>query len=282
MSAFNPKEKSRGLSTIELLIVMTLTAIIFGITQMVLVRTIDTWWRVNANQESEQQLYRAQSYLERDLRAAAFELQPGRATLAIEKAPPALETLSGADSDVLWFLSAVDPLSGEFQRDKNGAPFFQRNILFYAVTPDGLSGLGYLGAGRSIGGYEVACPFKMLIRKEIDSGPLTAPDTDVALTSERLMSFDEILPHINRPTGYNCAGMAAANATVRPVAAHVLTFQADLIPDMRGVSIDIRCTAIDRARREGTISDTDLSTSSATTQLQFVVIPPNRPAPPAP
>ena len=41
---------SRGLSLIELIVVMVMTGVIFGVTQLLLVRTIDTWWRVNANQ----------------------------------------------------------------------------------------------------------------------------------------------------------------------------------------------------------------------------------------
>lgn len=278
-----PRASVRGLSLMELMIVMALTGVIFGITQMILVRTIDTWWRVNANQESEQQLYRAQSHLERDLRAASFDLEPDQATVGVQKAPAELKTLAGADGDVLWFLSAIDPLSGTFVRKADGTPFWQRNVIYYAVTPNGLSHLGYSGAGRDVGGYEVACPFKMLVRKEIDSGPPTSPsDADPNASIEKLMPFSEVAAHLNRPTGYSCAGMTAANASVKPVSAHVLTFRADLAPTLRGISVDVRCTAIDRARREGNISDRDLSEQPATTQLQFVLLPPNRPPPPPP
>jgi hypothetical protein len=120
----------------------------------------------------------------------------------------------------------------------------------------------------------------MLIRKEIDSGPPTTPTSDPGTTAETLMSFDQIAPHLNRPTKYSCAAMAAANVSVKPVSAHVLTFRAELMEDLGGVSVDVRCTAIDRARREGRISDRDLTAEPSTTQLQFVVTPPNRPAPP--
>jgi type II secretory pathway pseudopilin PulG len=277
----NPGRRSRGLSIVEMMIVMVLTGIIFGVTQLVIVRTIDTWWRVNANQESEQQLYRAQSSLERDLRAAAFELEADRATVGVRKAPNQLQTLAGADGDVLWFLSAIEPTSGRFIRNpENGTPFWQRNVVYYAVSPLGLDNLNYLGAGRDVGGYEVACPYKMLVRKEIDFGPATSSSSDPETTTETLMTFDQIASHLNRPTGYSCAGMASENSTVKPVSANVLTFRADLMENLRGIAIDLRCTAIDRARREGLISDRDLSTNPATTQLQFVVLPPNRPPPP--
>jgi type II secretory pathway pseudopilin PulG len=274
--------QQRGGSILELVLVMLLTGIIFAVTQIVIVRTIDTWWRVNANQESEQQLYRAQSSLERDLRAAAFELESDRATVGVQKAPPELQNLAGADGDVLWFLSATDPLSGNFQRSKDGAPFWQRNVVYYAVSPLGLAGLDYLGAGRQSGGYEVACPYKILVRKEIDFAPPTSPGTNPTTTTEKLMTYAELSSHINRPNGYSCAGMAASNATVKPVSAHVLTFRADLIENLRGISVDVRCTAIDRARRDGAISDRDLSVEPSTTQLQFILLPPNRPPPPPP
>lgn len=266
-----------GLSLIELIIVMTLTGVIFGVTQLMLVRTIDTWWRVNANQDSEQQLYKAQNHLERDLRGAAFETQPDRATIAVRQQPSELTNLSGADGDVLWFLSAVDPLSGKFIRKPDGSPFWQRNVVYYAVSPLGLDQLGYSGAGLDSGGYEVACPFKMLVRKEIDSGVATNPDSNPSTTVEKLMTFDEVAGHLNRPNGYSCAGMSAANSTVKPVAAHLLSFRADLDEALRGVNIEFRCTAIERARREGGISNRDLSEQPATTQLQVVLLPPNRP-----
>ncbi len=277
---FHRRIRSLGLSLLEMLLVMAMIGLIFAVTQMVIARTIDTWWRVNANQESEQQLYRAQSSLERDLRAAAFELEADRATIGVSKAPAELINLSGADGDVLWFLSAIDPLSGNFLRRKDGTPFWQRNVVYYAVCPLGLADLDYLGAGRDVGGYEVACPFKMLIRKEIDSGPPTGPMTPEATTTETLLTYDQLRIHINRPTGYSCAGMAAPNTTVKPISAHVQTFRADLDPVVRGISVDIRCTAIDRARRDGPISDRDLSSEPSTTQLQFVLLPPNRPPPP--
>ncbi len=272
--------RPRGLSLIELIVVMGMTGIIFGVTQLLLVRTIDTWWRVNANQQSEQQLYRAQNHLERDLRGAAFELQPDRATIAVEKQPSELTHLAGSDGDVLWFLSAVDPISGQFVRKPDGTPFWQRNVVYYAVSPLGLDTLGYSSGGLAVAGYESACPFKILVRKEIDSGAPTSPTSDPASSTEKLMTFSELAPHLDRPTGYICAGMAAANSTVKPVAAHLLTFRVDLMEQLRGVSIDVRCTAIERAQREGGISNRDLTEAPATTQLEVVLLPPNRPPTP--
>ncbi len=259
-----PKAKPKGVSLLELVLVMGMVALLFAVTHIVLNRTIDTWWRVNAKQESDQQLYRAQQSLERDLRAAAFEQQPDRATIAVESAPTQLVNLSGADGDVLWFLSAIDPVTGEFRRNPDGTPLWQRNILYYLVTPSNhAQHFGYQDSGLAVSGYEVACPFKLLIRKEIDA--------------QKLLSFADLAPYLNRPDGYDCAGMATSDCTVKPVAANLLSFRVGLRPELSGVAVDLRATALERARREGGISNRDLSEQPFTTQLQFVVMPPNRP-----
>lgn len=264
---------------LELVLVMGITVLLFGVTHAILSRTIDTWWRVNSKQDSGQQLHRAQRSLERDLRGAAFERQPDRATIAVEKAPGAKEklvNLSGSDGDVLWFLSAIDPVTGEFRRHDDGTPFWQRNVVYYLVTPNNLAQhFDYQASGLESGGYEVACPFKILIRKEIDAGtPTTASDP---ASAEKLLTYGELSAHLNRPNGYDCAGMALDRSTVKPVAANLLSFRVDLKSEVQAVSLDLRATAIDRARREGGIGSRDLSNQPVTTQLQFVVIPPNRP-----
>lgn len=250
---------------------MTITALIFAVTQALLVRTIDTWWKVNANADAQQQLYKAQSFLERDLAGAAYETEDGRETIRIEKAPAELVHLTGADGDVLWFLSAVDPVSGNFVR-REGKPHWQRNILYYAVTPTSLETFGFTGAGFNQGDYESACPFKVLIRKEIDFGEVTDPDSD----PEPLISYSDLLAFLDRPAGYDVSGMIQPNVEVRPVSGNILTFRATLEPATRGVVLDLRATAIDRARREKPIGDRDLSGDAATQQLLLTLYPPNR------
>jgi len=254
-----------------MLLAMTITALIFAVTQALLVRTIDTWWKVNANADAQQQLYKAQSFLERDLAGAAYETEDGRETIRIEKAPAELVHLTGADGDVLWFLSAVDPVSGNFVR-REGKPHWQRNILYYAVTPTSLETFGFTGAGFNQGDYESACPFKVLIRKEIDFGEVTDPDSD----PEPLISYSDLLAFLDRPAGYDVSGMIQPNVEVRPVSGNILTFRATLEPATRGVVLDLRATAIDRARREKPIGDRDLSGDAATQQLLLTLYPPNR------
>ena len=254
---------------------MAMTAIIFAVVQALLARTIDSWWRVNANADAQQQLYKAQSLLERDLSAAAYETELSRETIQVEKAPSSLVHLSGADGDVLWFLSAVNPVSGRFERmQADGLPFWQRNILYYAVTPTSLDSFGYFGSVTSVEGYESACPFKVLIRKEIDFGQPTLPSDET--TQEPLMTFSEIIPHLNRPNGYDTSAMASAAVSVRPVSGNIVTFRAELIDETGGVNIDLRSTAVDRARREGPIDSRNLADNPATQQLELTLFPPNR------
>jgi hypothetical protein len=268
----NPN-RPRGLTLIETMLVFTITAIIFTITQLLLARTIETWWKVNANADAQQQLYKAETFLERDLAAAAFETEAGRETIRIVKAPAELINLIGADGDVLWFLSAINPLSGDFIR-KDGEPFWQRNIIYYCVTPTSLSTFDYTAAGAGVGGYESACPFKVLIRKEVDFGNPTTADT--TSEAEPLLSYSDLVTYLDRPNGYDTSTMVRPNVTVRPISGNMLSFRANLVPSTRGVEVDLRATAIERARREGGIDERDLSSDPATRQIRLTLFPPNR------
>lgn len=269
-----PRRAALGLSIVEMMLVMTLTAIIFFITQALLARTIESYWKVNANADAEQQIYKAQNFLERDLASAAYETEPSRATIAVRKTPSELVHLSGSDGDVLWFLSAVDPISGKIQRDIDGNPLWQRNILYYCVTPNNLSSLDYLGTGCDSGGYESGCPYKVLIRKEIDFGDPTTPTAN----PEPLMTFDQVIPYLDRPDGVNTVGMTRPEVAVRPVAGNMLSFRCELIPATKGIAVDLRATGIERARREGRIDSRDLSIDPATQQTLVTYFPPNRQA----
>ena len=266
------RKRPSGLTIVEMMLVMTITALVFAVTQALLARTIDMWWKVNANADAQQQLYKAQNFLERDLAGAAYETEAGRETVRIEKIPAELINLIGSDGDVLWFLSAVDPVSGQFVR-KDGRPFWQRNILYYAVTPTSLDTFDFTGGGMSAGGYESACPFKVLVRKEIDFGDPTDPDST---DPEPLLGYSDVAGFLNRPDGYSTASMGGANTSVRPISGNILTFRADLVPSTRGVSIDLRATAVQRAKREKPIGDRDLSNDPATQQLLLTLFPPNR------
>lgn len=272
-----PKRSRRGLSLLELVLVMGMTTLLFAITHLVLSQTIDTWWRVNSKQDADQQLYKARQSLDRDLRGAAFELQPDRATIALTGAPVIAGGLAGSDGDVLWFLSAIDPATGEFCRHPDGTPFWQRNILYYLVTPTNLQQhFDFTTLGFEANNYEVGCPYKLLIRKEIDADVATTPSDPSS--AEKLLAWEDIVPYLSRPNGYDCSNMASESAsTYQPIAANLLTFRVALRQDISAVSLDLRATAIDRARREAEFGARDLSENPVTTQLQLVVRPPNRP-----
>ena len=94
-------------------------------------------------------------------------------------------------------------------------------------------------------------------------------------TEKRLLRFAELTAYLDRPAGYSCAAMNRPGVMARPISARVLTFRADLLPTTRGVSVDLRCTAIERSRREGPVGDRDLSEDPATMVCQFMAFPAN-------
>lgn len=266
--------RPRGITLLEMVLAMSLTLVVFGVTHFLLSRTVGTWWKVNASEDVQRQLYKAQDFLERDLKTAAFELQAGRETIAVRQSPPQLVSLAGADGDVIWFLSAVDPFSGDFQRHPDGSPFWQRNIVYFAVTPTALP--NYSGPGTDVGGYEMACPYKMFIRMEIDSGVPTSPLTDPATSAEALLTGPELAPYLKRPVGNDASSLIGPGVAVRPLCANALTFRCILNAPTRGVGIDLRCTGVDQASRGAPIDTRDLTSDPATRQLRFTVFPPNR------
>ena len=194
--------------------------------------------------------------------------------MRVQKLAPA-SSLAGADGDVFWFLSAVDPNTGNLVRKPNGEPFWQRNIVYFCVTPQNLGQFGFSGSGLDVGGYESACPYKVLLRYEIDSNAPTSADP---LTSEEepLMTFDQLLPLLGRPDGYDTSGLAAPNIAVRPISGNIVTFRADYQDSISGVKFDIRASAVNRARREGGFGSIDLANHGATQQLELNLFPPNR------
>lgn len=66
------------------------------------------------------------------------------------------------------FVFRVAPDTGEFIRNPDGTPRWQRNILYYSVVPVAPNPNEFQGSGIAVDGYEAAYPYKLLVRKESD------------------------------------------------------------------------------------------------------------------
>lgn len=234
--------RKRGLTLIELAVAVGLFSLLMLVVAALFARTADVWRSINSADTAHRELRKARAALGRDLALA----NPAR----LSRAPVPSSLGGGPDGEALWFLSPVDPASGQLvHKQDSSQPFWQRNILYYLVVPDdhdatfGMSCIGAPGPN----GYEAACPHKVLIRKEIDSGVATIPSDEA--TEEVLVS--DIAPYLTRPAGYDLSGMSEPGLQeARIVAVNLLTFESAATGVAGEVTVDLRAVAIEEARRE--------------------------------
>ncbi len=260
--------RNRGLTIAELLIgfaVFTgLMVILAAATRM----GSTVWGRASASSDSQLELRKAYVSIYRDLKSTMFE---------DVRVGPGPSSLAGKDGDALWFLSPVDPATGESLRTHRGRPYWQRNILYYLTVPEqhqqtfGLTCAG----GQDTDGYEDRCPHKVLIRKVIDTVPPPEPDEFGVIHEEPEEILNDVVPYLSRPSGYNLSSMSEAgleDATI--VAVNILSFRAQIEPDPRWpgeIHLELRAAAVDSGRRHLRIGVDSLE--EATQTFTFSVFP---------
>lgn len=253
------RRRSRGLTLFELLVALSMVAVILGATQLILMSSRQTWARLSGDQAGAFQLQKAESWLRRDLSLTAYE------TVRVQPGP---QSLAGRDGDAVWFLSAIDPATGEFVRHPDGSPRWQRNILYYSVIPKGPA--DFQGSGHQVDGYESSYPYKLLVRKEIDVAPATAASNPTAQETQ----ISDIAPYLERPDG---VVFPSQDAEVTLVASHLLRFS--VVPDdaLRGLRIVLQAAALEEARREFAIGSRPLREPRFLLERRSWMFPENRP-----
>jgi len=179
------------------------------------------------------QLLKAGQALRRDLEM----IRSNSSSLRIGPVPASLG--GGADSDAVIFLSAVDPTTQQAQTRLDGSPFWMRNVLYYGIIPlDYSQGIGQTMTGSNLGGYEMSCPTKQLVRLEVDQNPGNNP-SDASSEDSLISNF---LPLLTRPSA------GTNSATRKTVASNLLSFRCQQFgPELR---IDLRAVSIEEARKD--------------------------------
>jgi len=266
------KRRSGGFSLIEVLLASTLFAIL-AVLSFVLLRRGSTLWRDLVESESANlQLAKAASRLRAEV------VTTGIRHCAVGTVPA---SLAGAakDGSALWFLSALDPATGEMVLKPDGTPFWQRNIVYYLVVPNyhqSLFGSDCAG-GLGPNGCDDRCPHKVLIRKVVDSGVATSPTGDPNTVEEKLLS--DVTPYLTRPSGYDMALMGAEAGVERAelIATQLLWFEVKLgsagLP--AEVNIDLRAVATKEAQSKIALGSAPLSTGPYTTNRLLSIVPMN-------
>ena len=226
------------------------------------------WRSVSGAGDANLQIKKAARLLNQDLTESNF-INMATTTVPASLAP-------AKDGSAIWMLSCVNPTTGAPVLKSDGSPFWQRNVLYYIVIPQGVSMVGEADSR----GFEVRCPNKVLIRKVIDSGNPTTPASDPVVDSEKLMSASEINNYLTRPVGKNISAMSSEPNVqdVQLLAHDLLSFEADLRPDedfLTEVQIVLRAVNFESARKDGGIGNASLRDSIHTLTLLLSVYPRN-------
>lgn len=277
------KDRRRGFTLPEMFVAMGLFGVIMVVLATSLTGAARSWRRASGVATIQTQLGKAQSSLVEELEKADFD------QIEVANGP---SSLGQPDSTAVWFLSNVDPTTGQpvTYNSTNvlpsppaapsavaGRPFWQRNILYYAVVPNnhvntfGMTCSG--GAGPL--GLNDTCPHKVLIRKVIDYAP---------------SGFQELIPpgsigtYLTRPNGFDVSGMTGeaglVDADAVQIKAHSLLFMgvekapnAALYPEE--VVVDLRALNLPAASKEVAVGTDQLATSRFTVQQLMSVFPRN-------
>lgn len=259
--------RRRGVTLAELIVGFAVFMLLMTLLTVALNKGRAIWNRATSSTSSQLQLRKSFVPLSKELEETEFE------TIRVADGP---SSLVGKDGDAVWFLSAQDPVTGEFRRTDDGHPLWQRNVLFYSVVPDQHDKLiGYnCTGGQDKDGYEVRCPHKLLIKKVINyppgsSGPIVgSPDQEL---------LPSVKDYLTRPKGLdpNISVEKGVESTTI-VARDILTFQVKLEPDSSRpgeVFLKLSSARIEEARRNVQIGNSSLD--SFTETFSFSVFPPN-------
>lgn len=215
----------RAFTILELLIVGALFSLLGVLSFLALKRSSTYGGAVSSEADVADQLSKACQRVRWDLARARFSETSLTTT-------PAYLAAGGSDGSAVWFLSAEDPATGAFAKLPGAEPFWQKNVLYYLVTPSNhqsLFGIDCRGH-RMANGFDDGCPHKVLVRKVIDSGVATTPSSAVS-DQETLLS--DVSSYLTRPSGIDAAAFAGESNVVESkiIAKDLVGFTVELAPD---------------------------------------------------
>lgn len=179
--------------------------------------------RISGHEDGALQLKRASRYMYKDLLQAFFD------HVKVELVP-------GAQSQAVGMLSAQEgaDAKGGFIYDQDGAPLWQRNVIYYlaASTDDSCS------MAPNADGIDDVCPHKTLIRKCVDAPPVNDTSDDPMgpprvfdLPEQTLVSMQT---YLTRPSGFSTAAMMGSEPDlthVEIISTNLLSMKVELNPD---------------------------------------------------
>ncbi|MFN8613447.1 MAG: prepilin-type N-terminal cleavage/methylation domain-containing protein [Vulcanimicrobiota bacterium] len=209
------KPRARAFTLIEVLVASTLLTLFLVVGYSMLKMADKVFHQISGNEDATMQLRRAVRMLEQDLITTNI--------LQVQGAKVPAHLAGGAyDGSAICMLSAALNGTGDMVSKSDGEPTWQRNILYYVITPQGDPCAG----GADAQGYDDRCPHKLLIRKIIDN-PAAGPE-EVLFTPAASLT-----PYLTQPVGKTNISnlLGEANVTqVELVARGMVSMQIKLPP----------------------------------------------------
>lgn len=268
MNPNRPRRRNRrAISLLELMLGTGIFTLIMVVLVGLFNQSLSVWRVTSGSDTAMRELRKTRAALERDLVLS-------RPSLVARAAVSDHVGGGGSDGEALWFLSPVDPATGQIVRKADGSPMWMRNILYYLVVPanhDAVFGM-HCNGGPGPNGFDDRCPHKVLVRKVIDSD---APTVATDEASEEVLLTDASA-YLSQPNGYDLSGMTEAGVEDRRIVANSLLMFFSVSAPPPGnvateVAVDTRAMSISEARREEQVGTVAGSDSRFTMQSPFSV-----------
>ena len=248
--------RRRGLSLLELTLVLSLGVFIVVATGLSLRNAVKVWINTSGRDLALREIFKAQAALSRDLVTASSAPQ----RFQIVNCPASLG--GGADGQALHWVSPVNSTSGEMVtlNDGSRSPYFFRNIFYYVSVPTDYANLfAATCSGGNEGGFDYNCPFKILIRGEEDENPAFDPSNP----SSQDQLIPALTPLLVRPTGF------PRSTQRKTIAINLLSLQATQIGNE--IAIHLWAVSIQDARSRTALGTTSYRQGGYTVQTRFSV-----------
>lgn len=261
-----------GFTLPELSLSMSLLAIMTLAGFFMLQMAQKSFWKVTGNEDAALQLRKATSQIQRDLQVSNFS------QTAVFKVPGSLPGSSaGSDSVALACLSCSTDGTGNVVTKPGGEPYWQRNILYYLIVPQGDPCQGGLDPTTQC---DDRCPHKVLVKKIVDIAPTTLPTGNPSADIESIMSSVQAPAFLTRPNRTDVSAMTSETGLtqVTVVANQLLTMFVERQPDPN-IPLEVRITlqAYNQAtgQKQVAVGTVALSKSEHTISQQLSLFPRN-------
>lgn len=179
----------KGFTLIEIIVASSLAVVILGFGYLLISTASKAYHQVSGHDDGELQMKKLSRAMQKDLTESAFG--------GIMVAPVLDSSVRVGDAISCLSFQSGSNADGAPCTNLTGSPFWQRNVLYYLVRPQGDSCTVQAG----VDGYEDNCPHKVAIRKIIDSGVSTKPLSQGGVpAADSEQPLTDLKPYLTKPT----------------------------------------------------------------------------------